>query len=303
VIAEVVDLLFDGPISGIWPIVCVPLLSALLCDRAARALPLRNADWRVAAILAALPGLIMAILITGAAVRSLFHLGHGDWLHAVEHHFIWLVGPALLLPAFVGARRRSRSLAALVRLAHEPESRLAAAARKVRVECRQLPAKSAECFVAGLRRPIAFVSHGALKRLSNEELEAALRHEKAHIDGKDLVIHATLSFLADLAGSSNRAMSAYKQACERRADRRSVAAADPVSLASALVVFSRSEARGVLGMAGLANGTWRIEALLDSADEAAEPLPLNSRTMVAMNVPLLAWPALHTGIAYLFCSS
>jgi hypothetical protein len=98
-------------------------------------------------------------------------------------------------------------------------------------------------------------------------------------------------------------MVAYKQACERRADQMATSTTGPLSLASALVVFSRSQARGVLGMAGLSDGAWRIQALLDATNEpAADPMPSHSRTLLALNVPLLAWPALQTGIAYLFCS-
>jgi Zn-dependent protease with chaperone function len=302
--ASIADLLFDGPASGLWPLLAVPLISRFTCARIAGALESGRGSWRAAAAVAALPGLTMLVLIAAAMARSLAHMHPDDWAHALQHHFIWLAAPAIVLPALWKARRRGREVARLVSPARAPEARLARLAALTGVRCLQLPGATPECFVAGWRRPVVYVSAGALARLDDQELRAALAHEAAHIEGRDPALFQVLAFLGDLVWADGRAFAAFEAACERRADERALRSADRLTLAAALLAFLRSPARPVPGMASAAaDGAWRIHALL--GDGAAPPPPTSPRvrTGLAANAVLLAWPALHTGLATLFCGT
>ncbi len=300
--AMITEWLFDSPVSGLWPVLAIPALSALLSDRAARLLPPTQADWRIAAALAALPGLVLLVLLAVAMGRSVLHL-HPDGLgHFAQHHFIWLVAPAILIPAAGKAIRRHLQLRAATRMTVVPQPRLSAAAREAGIEVRELPLRSRECFVAGVRHPLAYVSSGAVEALSDRELRAALLHERAHADARDPAMLALLAFLADLV-PARRSLLAYTQAREREADKEAAARAGPLALASALLVFGRSHSRFAVGMAG-ADPAWRLRAILD-----LEPMPSLNRApravaaALAFNSALVAWPAAQVGFAFLLCSS
>lgn len=297
---EIAYFLFDGPVSGVWPILLIPILAARLCDHSARDLP-PAADSRIAAALAGLPGTVLVVLHLAAMLRSVLHLHHGDWLHGLQYHFIWIATPVVLLPAIMRARRTSRRLKALILSSDRPEQRLAAAAERIGIPCRALPLDAPECFVAGAFKPIAYVSRGAVARLTDAELDAVLRHEQAHIKSRDPLAYTVLSFLGSLAGRGDRALASFMQAREREADLRAASQSGPLALASALLVFSRAQLRTAPGMSGAGSGARRIEALLQPA--AAPPAATRVPAGLTLCVLLLAWPPVQSGLSHLLCSS
>ena len=297
--AAIADILLDSPVSGIWPLIVLPWIAARLCERGARELPEVNSDWRVAAALASAPGVLLLVLIGAAIARSIFHMHPDGWSHAVQHHFIWVVGPILLAPAIRSWWHRRSALRALLQTTKPANARLARAGARLNLRCELLPASALDCFVAGIVRPTVYVSSGALVVLSDAELEAALCHEKGHIDGHDPAAFAIVTVLGDLVPMSNAALTAFRQARERRADERAVEGCDSVSLASALVAFARAQQRPVPCMATPVSGAWRIEALL--SDRTVVASPVASPPGLTASLCLIGWPAAQSGLAYLIC--
>lgn len=300
--ATLSESLLEGPISWLWPIALLPALSALLCNRAASLLPPTRADWRVAAILAGAPGLIMVVLLAMGIGRGVLHF-HLDGIgHFIEYHLVWLLAGPILLPAILKARARGWELRRLTASATLPGSRLAAAAADVGMEARELALGTAECFVAGAWRPVAYVSTAAVGRLSDAELRAALHHERAHRDGSDPALYTILSFLMDVVPTSGRAMDACREARERRADAEAVALIGPVPLASALLAFSRPHPAAPVGMA-VADPAWRLRAILATETESAAPAPPRVIAALIGNGAMAAWPAIQVPLAFLLCNS
>ena len=301
---DLIGIAFDGTYSQIWPMLLLPALAAMISDRAARLLPATRADWRVAAALAAFPGLVMLALIGMVAVRGVLHLHPDDGDHFVKYHVPMIAAAGLLAMAAWRARRRHNAVRQLTDLAHPPSPRLAAAAAAASITVLELPENECECFVAGVVKPVAFVSSGAVSRMSDSELLAALHHERAHAAGRDPAALVVLSFLRDLAPGSERALTAYRQARERIADHEAAKHVGSCALASALLAFARPAPRGalpVLGMAGPDAATWRLQALLGTEPEASAGSRFVLWGSLGANGGLTIWPLPHVYTAYLLC--
>ena len=298
--------MFDGPASHLWPLLVVPSLAAWVSDRAARSLPPTRADWRIAALLAASPGFAMLTIMAMIFVRTLRHTEPGKgWDHFAQYQGSALAAAAILGFALSRAARRHRQLLRLTGLATPPSPRLAGAAVRASIAVRQLPGRSCEIFVAGILRPIVYVSSGALERMGEEELAAALQHERAHVVGNDPVLFALLAFLRDVSPSSERAAGAFLQARERLADAQAVRSAGSLALASALIAAVKPAPRSLPapGIGGTGSVEWRLEAILGvepAGRKAARP-SLGVWGSLALNLLLAAWPAGHIAIAYQLC--
>ena len=298
------ELLFDSPVSQFWPMLLFPLLAAIVSDRLARKLPATRADWRAAAVLAACPGLVMLALVVMIATRSVSHLHPDDYLHFIQYHVPFALGFALIGRAAWRLYRRNAGVRALKRLAHAPSPRLERAAAQALVPVREIDGDGCECFVGGVLRPRAYVSQGVLQRMSDEELLAALHHERAHASSHDPAMLAMLSFLSDLAPGTDRALTLYRQARERRADAEAAGRAGPCALASALLAMSRGPAAPAmaLGMSGSGSNTWRLQAILGVEPDLVRTIPAARLwPPIALNLTLVGWPLAHVYIAYLVC--
>ena len=65
----------------------VPAAAAIITDRAARRLPPTRAAWRVAALLAATPGLAMLTIIAMIFARAIKHIEpQQDLPHFIKYH-------------------------------------------------------------------------------------------------------------------------------------------------------------------------------------------------------------------------
>ena len=297
--------LFAGTISQLWPIVVLPAVAAFFSDKAARLLPPTRADWRVAAMLSAFPGLVMLALIGMIFARGVWHFHPEDFFNMMKYQLPFAVAVALLGRAAWRVRLRQVAIGTLVANAREPSPRLRAAAAAASIKVRELPGDGCECFVAGLLRPTAFVSTGIVERMSDSELRAALHHERAHTSSHDPAMLAILSFLSDLAPGTSRALIAYRQARERRADMEASRREGPCAVASALLAVARprSSPLPAVGMAGPEAGTWRLQAILGAEPEsAADPTsPVVLWSIVGANLGLLLWPVPHVYMAYCLC--
>jgi len=127
------------------------------------------------------------------------------------------------------------------------------------------------CALAGLISPTVFVSTGALRALNDEELRAALLHERAHIRRGDQIVAACLSFFADLLPlPSTDLLETHRFARELVADRAAAELTGANTLAHALIAFAKS-GNAIAG-----------------AVSFAEPRPRNVVTRISM---LLAEPS------------
>lgn len=300
------ELLFDSPVSQLWPMLLLPALAALASDRIARKLPATRADWRAAAALAACPGLVMLAVITMVAARSVSHMHPDDYLHFIQYHVPFALAAALVGRAAYRVHRRNSGVRALKELARAPSPRLQRVAGTVALRIREIDDDGCECFVAGVVRPCAYVSRGVLARMTDEELLAALHHERAHAGSHDPAMLALLSFLSDLAPGTDRALTLYRQARERRADLVAVQRSGPCALASALLAMSRGPTApaAALGMSGSGAGTWRLEAILGVEPEPVAAVPAARLwPAIGLNLALTSWPLAHMFVVYRVCYS
>jgi Zn-dependent protease with chaperone function len=294
-LSPLVRFVFGGPIHNLWPVLIVPALAALATDRAAARLPRTPAASAAALALAAAPGVVaLCIMLNSWLTLQPFSTWRG-WV-------AFRLTPALMLAltAVVIARlcQRQVSVARLFAVSRPAGPRLAAAARGLRV--RELGTAAPECFVAGVLRPTVFVSAGAMARLDDEALAAALAHERAHVRGLDPLTFAALSILRDLAPfGRGRALERLQAARESRADRAAAHDVGRLPLAAALVALARPAPRpaGVLPMAAAETLAWRMDALLGEPALANATAPAGAWWPVAF----LVWPAVQWILLGMFC--
>jgi len=290
------------PFQNLWPLAAAPTLAALVSDRSARFLARRPGAWLPAAILAAAPGLAGLGVIWQALQWEPVRTWHG----LVMYRLTPLVAVGLVAYAVVRALQRQAEVARLFAAAGPAGERLQRAAGRLGLRARQLPTADKECFVAGMLRPTVFVSTGALAELTEDELEAALCHERAHVRGRDTLALFALSLLRDLAPwGRGVALEAFRAAREARADRQAAGSAGPLNLASALVALARpgpALAAVALPMARGDSLRWRMQALLD-AEATPEPGSRRAWVGLALCAALVAWPALQVQVMWLFCES
>ena len=149
---------------------------------------------------------------------------------------------------------------------------------RVRVANSALPL----CATTGVRRPLVLLSTASLARLKAAELEAALRHERAHASRGDVLLATLLSFFVDLLPlPADDLIATYHRAREFAADAHAVHRADPQHLAGAIVALA---------------GSRRITAAAPALAEDAATLKARIR---AVFEPRAAASRLHRGIALL----
>ena len=294
--------LFGSAFHTLWPLFLMPVIAALLGARAARLLPRTPRAWLPAALLAALPGLVAMSELWLAMTPSV--LGRADnwraWL------LLWVVpsiGSLLLARALWHTVLRGRETLRLQAAAHAPSPRLRRAAASLGLRARELPTDRKECFVAGVVRPTAYVSRGALVSLSQAELSAALHHERAHVRGRDTLVLSLLSFLADLAPLAPQgAIEVYQLAREAVADRAAISGAGRLNLAAALLALARPgpAPAGSLPMAKPETLRWRLQAILERNEVPPAPWRRASLALGATTM-LLAWPYAQVLLHGVFC--
>jgi len=297
--------LFGSAFRNLWPLMLMPMLAACVAEPSARNLPRTQRAWVPAALLAALPGMVVLVELWPALTASM--LGPTDtWRGLVLLWCTPAAGLALAAYALLRALLRQRECMRLFRTSNDPGERLARAAASLGLRARELATDHKECFVAGVLRPTVFVSCGALAQLGEQELLAALHHERAHVRGRDTLLLFLLSFLRDLApGARASALEIYQAAREVTADREAITHAGPLNLASALVALARPgpAPAGVLPMASPDTLRWRLQALLETDVTAPAKDGSWARAAVglAVGAALMVWPMVQLQLLAMFC--
>ena len=296
--------LFGSAFRTLWPLFLMPYLAALAGERAARLLPRAPRAWMPAALLAALPGLM--------ALGELWLVMTPDILGPADNWKAWFlvwivpaVGLLLLGRALLRALQRGLGMRRLYRASTEPGPRLRRAAAALGIRARELETGERECFVSGILKPMVYVSRGALARLSEAELLAALHHERAHIRGRDTLVLFLLSLLGDFCPFTRRGgFDSYHAAREAAADAAAVSSAGNLNLASALLALARPGPvpAGVLPMAKPETLRWRLQAILEERRDTSvswlrAALGLGAATL------FLAWPFAQALLREVFCWS
>jgi Zn-dependent protease with chaperone function len=181
-----------------------------------------------------------------------------------------------LVRAVALAVRRGRDVTRLVRASSSPSARVRQAGERAGVRVREVSSAGPVVVLAGLFRPVVFVSAEALVRVNDAELLAAIRHEAAHAQRRDLVCGAVVTFIADVVPLPVGALIAlHRRAREFAADAHATQLADPCDLASALLALARpmTIAGGIAAFADAETVRERLGALLS----ATSPKPSRVR--------------------------
>ncbi len=144
-----------------------------------------------------------------------------------------IAGIALLLSlaflrAIVRAWKRQKRIDDFISRATPPAQRVASLGSATSVPAYEISEADSLLFVAGIRRPSVFVSRGALARLNDAELRAALAYECAHARHGDQFMMTALLLCTDLVPLEvGQLTELYRDAREFAADRVAIESADP----------------------------------------------------------------------------
>lgn len=152
---------------------------------------------RVALVILAAALLVAPALTAHPAVAHLYAAGLSDLSIEMEHpRVLGFIALALLmaLPAagFLYSLLRAARGYGDLRALH----RISRPARLDEFSYRVLPSDTVVVFTAGFVRPVAFVSQGAERSLGPTELRAALLHERAHQQRRDVFWRVLLKAVA-----------------------------------------------------------------------------------------------------------
>lgn len=149
-----------------------------------------------------------------------------------------------------------------------------------------LTEKAGICCTIGVVRPVVLLSRDFFRTMDEEELEAALAHEFAHIKRRDNGIALAVTLLRALTFFWPAAYVAIKQYLherEKAADDLAVqTTGDPLALASAIIKVARSSP-GAAGANATGDSklglTARVQRLLDGGSNLGSHEGQRSRTL------------------------
>jgi BlaR1 peptidase M56 len=271
-------------------------------------LRLERADPATAVVLwAAALGLRALVVIgTVAAALVLLHPGQllrafAEWPCAPHHHVaghaVAAVGGLALLVSLVWAMARVVQATLAVRrlirrpLGRGPEGSVIVGGEEVVLA------------VAGLTRPTLVVSAGALARLDDAELSAAIAHERAHIRRRHrfvLLFAEVCRVLGRPLPGTTHAVRELRFQIERDADRSAVRErADRLALASAICKAATGAVRPGMAALGGDGTAARVRELLQDAAPDAHPVRLRALAAGAAALAVgaaLSLPATVSGL-------
>ncbi len=263
----------------------------------------------LAAIAATTPGAVFLLL----AVIDLIGATSSGCLQFLWGRILFAAVLALTTLAFARATiittRRVTQIRTLISLSHVPSEAILCIAQRVGVQVRVLPFPDPFCALARLIHPVVLVSRGTLDRLNAEELEAALRHERAHAQRADLPLSAALSFFADLLPlSTGDLIATYNIAREFAADEHATRGVEAHQLASAIISLAgtRKIAHSVAALAEDAtNIKPRVLALLEERARSASPVARRAVAVAVLTAVaiLSVTPAVLSALNYYACST
>lgn len=241
----------------------------------------------LAAISAAMPGALFALLAFLALVGGTHSPCLKTATGRVLYTLIASVAAVGIARAGIFAIRRRNGVRNLVHASLPASARLASIAQACGVHAREVPSNQAFCALAGMRNPVVLVSSETLHRLDDEELAAALLHERAHACRGDQTLAATLAFCADLLPlPANDLIATYRAARELAADRQAAREATPDTLASALLALAHRASPSPLEVPAFTDGrglSERLHALLTSPPTVT----VDPRRRIAVSISLV----------------
>lgn len=203
--------------------------------------PVGAARLTFAWLAAAMPGLVFPVLVV-------------EMIHTIDPHrmgslgcMIHCYGLAALLAAAFGLAvwktwSASHAAQSLAGVARTPSPRLAAFAAESGVAAWELDTDTPICTVGGIIQPRVYLSRGALNRLPDCQLRAALAHESAHVRRREPLIEGIAAFLNRCTlFPAPATMTVYRRSREFCADKEAARCVEPVVLASLLISFARFE--------------------------------------------------------------
>jgi Zn-dependent protease with chaperone function len=294
-------LLFASVWSTNWPLLALPLIAWTISRRAVPLLDrmAEDATWqqRLAIHLSCLPGLVMISL--GASATLALRRAEIDSLLCI----VVFIGPVLvcscaILRAMALLVRRRRLLDALRDQTITASHRLQCIADEIKVIVRELPDSGFACMVAGVFRPIVIISTGAVESLTDEEIQAVLLHERAHLMRRDTLWATLVTFIADCGlWPTEKILGVYRRSREIIADQLACRDTDRLLLASVLVRFARGlqshQLNFVENFAEQSSTSERVKLLIEDELQVC-PSPFRARVglFAAIASVLLLYPVL-----------
>lgn len=236
--------LLGGPYSTVLPFAVLPWVCRWIVERVVDHLDIAAFSLRLRVLLtglaACMPGLVTLSLLSFSA-GCVFHAVPDDFDCHVEMYSPLVIVAALVCRAMVVLLRQMLTVRRLLASTKPPSAALIQIAEGLNLPLAELSVPVPVCMVLGARSPRVVVSTGMLGAFSDEELRAALWHEKAHIERGDTRNNILISFLSDCGVWHVRnALREYRQACEELADRRATREVSSIVLAETLIRFARN---------------------------------------------------------------
>lgn len=241
------------------------------------------AERRVVELAAAIPVILGVAVVAVLVLRSHLGVDHCEEHHHHAHLCLWHGAPwserswAVALVTVVGGIAFART--AILAVTTLRYRRLIARLRTVsrhEDDIWRIETPHAVCFVAGFREPEIFVSSGAWNALDDDEREAMLAHERAHVLHRDVARRFVVDVLL-FAGAPFPSVlrDAWDSATERLCDARAaIDVGGGESVASAMVKVCRL---GIQTRWSPANFTPPAVALTDRVNAVLEDQPTGDR--------------------------
>lgn len=275
----------------------IPVTASLLISeiiRRSRAFTIPDMFWIIA---------MLGFAAIGVQIVPVIQWLAGDVPLTWRGVLLWRVAPGVSAAIAIVAGRSLLKVMVTARrlrgLASQPSPRLALIAARQGVPAFELPIGSAECFVAGFR-PAVYVSRGALDRLDDELLEAALAHEKHHIERRDLQMLVLANIInIMLLRSARRAVQSLALALEESADRAAARRTSPVSVARAIIRIAETSTTGCHTATILPlNGKTHVRERLTSLLAPCERRPPRAAPFICklLAAAALIWPHLQDSL-------
>ena len=263
--------LLNGPYSTVLPFALLPLICRFvvewLVDHAS--IPTFHLRWRAAftGFAACMPGIVTLSLLSFSA-GCVFHAVPDDFDCHMEMYGPLCIVAVLVFRAAALWTYRALTVRRLLATTNPPSEMLLHIAEGLNIPLAELPTRVPVCMVVGARSPRVVVSTGMLSAFSEEEMRAALWHEKGHIERGDTRYNVLISFFSECGVWPVRnALRQYRQACEELADQRAIQEVNGLVLATTLIRFARN--------------SWH----LPFAEALAENVDLEARVRILLDSP------------------
>ena len=274
--------------ASICAALTVPVFAWLALRLLAPSIHKMNGDWRAqanaAACAASIPGALFLFLVAYGLVTG----ASSPCMQTLPGRILFGTLVAMMLAAIgravAHAIHRGRDASRAVAMAMPASPRLARIAGQAGVTAYMLPDNERSVVMLyGDRSPVVYVSSKALHDLSDQELLAALYHERAHQEHGDHRIAPVLYFLADLLPFAvGDLVNTYRRSREFCADHCAVQRVAGADLASALLQMLAPKSAPPVHAAAFAETTVvkeRLRALL--LDDVPKPNHLRRVAVIA----------------------